>query len=184
MSGSDAATSLDGGSCPVIFTSALTKSCTTASDCTLVRHDDCCGGVITAIRVGSDASFASAEQAYQTCVPGCGVRGCFHADMAEDGQTLAGAGRAFAAECQGGRCTSVVTVGSSCASDGDCSSGQICVAFTTNLGPSSTTTLSCRGNPCGASALACTCAGSICTGFLAGLCSVNNGRLTCDDGRQ
>jgi hypothetical protein len=168
----------------VTFTSALTKSCTTASDCRLVRHDDCCGGVITAIRVGSDASFASAEQAYQTCVPGCGVRGCFHADMAEDGETLAGAGRAFAAECQGGRCTSSVTMGSSCASAGDCGSGQICVAFVTNLGPTSTTTLSCRGNPCGASALACTCAGSICTGFLAGLCNVNNGQFTCDDGRQ
>jgi len=182
--GTDAATTTDAGSCSASFSNTLTKDCTTASDCVLVRHNDCCGNVITAVRSGTEASFATAEQAFQSCVPGCNVRGCFHADAAENGQTLVATGQAFAAQCQGGRCTSVVTTGSECASDGDCAAGEICVAFVTNLGPTSTTTLSCRGNACGATALSCTCAGSDCTGFFSGICTVNAGRLACDDGRK
>jgi hypothetical protein len=166
------------------YTSALTKDCTTAADCELVAHNDCCGTVVTAIRVGTDVSFMTADQAFQACVPGCGVRGCGHPDMAEDGQELGTVGQSFAAECQNGRCTSVVTMGSNCAADTDCGAGQICVAYVTNLGPTSSTQLACRGNPCGASALSCTCAGSVCTGFYSALCTVGNGRLTCDDGKQ
>jgi len=182
--GTDAATTTDAGSCPASFSSALAKNCTSSSDCVLVRHNDCCGTIVTAIRSGSEASFATAEQTFHSCVPGCDVRGCFHADIAENGQTLTGTGQAFAAQCVSGRCTTVVTAGSNCSSDGDCAAGEVCVAFVTNLGPTSTTTLSCRGNACGAAALSCTCAGSDCTGFFSGICSVNAGRLTCGDGRQ
>jgi hypothetical protein len=182
---SDGARTTDAGSCPASFTAALVKDCTTAADCVLVRHNDCCGGVITAIRAGSDASFSAAEQAFQSCVPGCNVRGCFHADFAENQQSITGAtNEAFAAQCVNGRCTSVVTTGSNCAVDGDCGTGEICVAFITNLGPTSTTALSCRGNPCRTSAVSCACAGSICTGFFAGQCSFNAARLSCNDGRQ
>jgi hypothetical protein len=84
------------------------KDCSTAADCVLANHNDCCGTIVVAIRTGTSSSFATAEQAFQSCVPGCAVRGCFHADLAEDGQTLS-TGKAFAAQCQSGRCTSVVT---------------------------------------------------------------------------
>src|SRR5215471_8778526 len=167
-----------------MFESAIVKTCTTAADCELVRHFDCCGNIVTAIRSGTDATFATAEQAFNSCVPGCNVRGCFHADMAEDLGTITSSTQSFAAQCQAGRCTSVVTTATTCSSDSDCGAGQICVAFVTHVGPSSSTQLACHGNPCGGSALSCTCASSACTAFFAGLCSVNAGRLTCDDGRQ
>lgn len=184
-SGTDATSTTDAGSCPASFSSALVKSCTTAADCVLEPHFDCCGNVITAIRAGTEATFTAAQQAFESCVPGCRVRGCAHADFAENQQSIAGTtNQAFAAECVNGRCTSVVTTGSNCATDGDCGTGEICVAFVTNLGPTSTTTLSCRGNTCGASPLSCACAGSICTGFFSGICTVNGARLSCDDGRQ
>jgi hypothetical protein len=183
--GSDAASTIDAGSCSATFSAALVKECVTTADCVLVRHNDCCGGVITAIRAGSDAAFNAAEQAFQSCVPGCSVRGCFHADFAENQQSITGTtNQAFAARCMNGRCASVVTTGSNCTVDGDCGTGEICAAFTTNLGPTSTTSLTCRGNPCGGSALSCACAGSICTGFFAGQCTVNTARLSCNDGRQ
>jgi hypothetical protein len=159
------------------------KACSTNADCTLARHNDCCGGVIVAVRTGTDSSFTAAEQTYHSCVPGCDTRGCFHADMAEDGQMLASTGQAFAAECRSGSCTSVVTAGPACAADGDCGPGEICVGFVTTLGPTSSTQLVCRGNPCGASSLSCTCASSVCTGWT-GLCLVNGGRLYCNDGRN
>jgi len=49
----------------------------------------------------------AAEAAYLACVPGCGSRGCFHADVAEEGGTP-GTGQAIYAECRAGRCLSVV----------------------------------------------------------------------------
>jgi len=167
------------------FASALMKDCSTTADCVLARHNDCCGGVIVAIRTNTDSSFAAAEQTYHGCVPGCDARGCFHADMAEDGQTLAATtGEAFAAECVNGRCTSVVTTGSTCSADSDFGPGEICVGFVTTFGPTTMTQLACRANPCGASPLACGCGSSICVGFYAGQCIFNSGRLYCDDGRQ
>ena len=177
--------SIDAGSCAANFAGALTKDCSTAADCELVKHNDCCGTVVTAIRVGSDASFTAAEQAYQSCVPGCAVRGCFHYDMAEDNNgMLTATGQSFAAECQSGRCTSVVTTGPACTVNTDCGAGEICAAYVNNLGPTSTTTLACRGNPCGAAPLDCTCAGSVCTGFYSAICTVNGSQLTCNDGKQ
>ena len=184
-SGTDGATTIDAGSCSASFSSALVKNCTTAADCVLERHFDCCGNVITAIRAGTESTFTAAQQAFESCVPGCNVRGCFHADFAENQQSITGTtNEAFAAACVNGSCTSVVTTGSNCTADGDCGAGEICAAFVTNLGPTSMTMLSCRGNSCGSSALSCACAGSICTGFYAGICTVNAARLTCDDGRQ
>jgi hypothetical protein len=184
-SGTDAGSTIDAGSCSASFASALVKNCTTAADCVLDRHFDCCGNVITAIRAGTESTFTAAQQAFESCVPGCNVRGCDHADFAENQQSIVGTtNEAFAAECVNGRCTSIVTTGSNCTTDANCGAGEICVAFVTNLGPTSTTTMSCRGNSCGASALSCTCAGTICTGFYSGICTVNAARLTCDDGKQ
>ena len=121
-SGADAGSGIDAGSCPANFTSALMKDCSTAADCMLAPHFDCCGNVVVAIRTGTDASFATAQQAYESCVPGCRLRGCDHADRAEDGQTLTTTGQAFAAQCQSGRCASVVTTGptSACPAGGSC----------------------------------------------------------------
>ena len=121
-SGSDAGSGIDAGSCPTSFTSALNKNCSIAADCVLAPHFDCCGNVIVAIRTGTDASFATAQQNFESCVPGCRLRGCDHADKAEDGQTLTTTGQAFAAQCQSGRCTSVVTTGptSACLAQGSC----------------------------------------------------------------
>ena len=57
-------------------------------------------------------------------------------------------------------------------------------AFVTTVGPTSSTKMECRANLCGDRQLSCTCASSACAGFGAGLCSVRDDRLTCDDGRQ
>src|SRR5206468_806970 len=94
--------------CSATFGAALVKDCTSAADCVLANHNDCCGKVVTAIKMGTTTSFEAADQSYQACVPGCGVRGCFHADMAEDGKTLGSVGDAFAAVCQSSRCSSTV----------------------------------------------------------------------------
>ncbi|HYJ10179.1 MAG TPA: hypothetical protein VEX18_14250, partial [Polyangiaceae bacterium] len=41
------------GSCEATFADALVKDCTTADDCALVQHFDCCGNVVTAINSGA-----------------------------------------------------------------------------------------------------------------------------------
>jgi hypothetical protein len=163
-SGSDAGSGTDAGSCPGSFTTALIKSCSTAADCLLAPHFDCCGNVIVAVRTGTDASFATAQQNFESCVPGCRLRGCDHADRAEDGQTLTAPGQAFAAQCQSGLCTSVVTTGPTSDCGGrKCLTGEICVqlgrypgTFTPDAGPP-TTTPTCVVVPaaCGANQPSC-----------------------------
>jgi hypothetical protein len=74
--------------------------------------------------------------------------------------------------------------GGSCQTNADCGAGGLCVAYVTNRGPTSTTTFSCRANPCGQSPLSCSCAASLCAGFGAGYCSVSGDQLKCDDGGQ
>jgi hypothetical protein len=151
----------------------------------LAKHFDCCGNVVVGIRNGTNATFTAAQQTFESCVPGCHLRGCFHADMAEDGKGVSAAGEAFVAKCQNNRCTSVVgTNPATCTTNADCGAGRLCVGFVTNIGPTSTTKHECRDNPCGGAALACACASSICTGAAFPLCSVNGSQLTCDDGRQ
>jgi hypothetical protein len=97
----------DGGSCADRFVAAVDKRCASVGDCTTANHSDCCGTVVVGIRAGTQATFTAAEQAFQTCVPGCGLRGCFHADLAEDQQStmsLDGAARAIVVRCDNGRC--------------------------------------------------------------------------------
>jgi hypothetical protein len=175
----------DAGSCGGNFTNALVKDCTTESECVLATHNDCCGNVMVAIRNGTNATFTAAEQAFQSCVPGCGLRGCFHADTAEDGKQAGSVGQAIVAQCQNKRCTSVVgTNPASCATNTDCGAGRLCVAFVSNIGPMTSTKRECRDNACGAAALACGCASSTCTGAGFPFCGVSGSQLTCDDGRQ
>jgi hypothetical protein len=170
-------------SCAAAFTAALVKTCATAADCQLVKHDDCCGTQVVAIKSGTQASFASAEQTYRGCVPGCGQRGCFHADLAEEGGSP-GAGQTIVAECRSARCLSVVrSEPAACATNGDCGIDRLCVAYVTNVGPTSTTKRQCRANPCGAGPLACSCAGSLCAAPNS-FCSVREDQVVCDDGRQ
>ena len=171
--------------CSAAFSDALVKDCTSAADCVLANHDDCCGNVVTAIKKGTTASFDAADQSFQACTPGCGVRGCFHADTAEDGKQLGSVGDAFAAVCQSSRCTSTVVPGASeCNVDADCSPGLVCVAFVTNAGATTTTTRACHANPCNNITASCGCGSGICTSAGFPLCSVNGTQLVCDDGRQ
>jgi hypothetical protein len=170
-------------SCASTFAAAVAKDCSSAADCVLVDGDDCCGTVKIAIKAGTEASFAAAEAAYLACVPGCGLRGCFHADVAEEGGTP-GAGQGIFSECRGGRCLSVVrNTPASCSSNSDCGADRLCVSFVTNVGPTSMTTRQCRPNPCSSAQLACTCAGSLCTAPTS-ICSVRGDQVICEDGRQ
>jgi hypothetical protein len=91
-------------SCGDVFLSSLGKTCAGDTDCTTANHNDCCGTVVLGIRVGTETSFASAESAFQSCVPGCGLRGCFHATWAESGPANADAG-AIVVHCDTGACT-------------------------------------------------------------------------------
>jgi hypothetical protein len=77
----------DGASCASVFFAALEKTCSADGDCATANHDDCCGTVVVGIKAGTQAQFATAEQAFLACESGCGGRGCFHADTAEDGRT-------------------------------------------------------------------------------------------------
>ena len=170
-------------SCESTFEAALDRRCATADDCALVMHSDCCGNVVTGVAKGSQAAFTAAESAYFTCVPGCGSRGCFHADRAEVGGTP-GVGQTIVPVCKDQRCSSMVSPPSAmCMSDVDCRSGRLCVTFVTNVGPSSTTRLECRDNPCGAAPVTCACAGSLCTGATR-FCSGSGIALRCEDGKQ
>ena len=178
--GTDAGSAIDAGSCPANFTSALMKSCSTAADCVLASHFDCCGNLVVAIRTGTDASFATAQQAYESCVPGCRLRGCDHADRAEDGQTLTAAGQAFAAQCQSGRCTSVVTTGptSACLAGGSCDPTSSTACNYCDRGGTLQQFCECTMN--GAGQGSWTCGGSMACGSTN--CGLNGS--TCDLRRQ
>jgi hypothetical protein len=174
----------DGGpaTCDSDFKSAVSKDCTSNVDCTLANHSDCCGTVVIGIRKGTDAVFSTAEKAFQSCVPGCGLRGCFHPTTAEDGNMVSMVGQAIFARCENNKCASVVAVAPACVATRDCAVGQICVTFASGL-PNAAARQECRSNPCGAGETpTCTCAATVCSGFGAGLCSANGSDLTCRDG--
>jgi hypothetical protein len=99
----------DGGpiSCDANFKSALVKDCQSETDCALLNHNDCCGTVVIAVKKGTEATFTAAESAFQTCVPGCGLRGCFHADMSEDMKHATSPGM-IVAVCQNKLCMSTI----------------------------------------------------------------------------
>jgi hypothetical protein len=182
--GAGGATPEDAGpaSCDSAFKTAVIKDCTSDWECSLIDHSDCCGTVVVAIRKGTDAAFSTAEQAFQSCVPGCGTRGCSHATMAEDGNTPGMVGQAIFARCDNQRCTSVVAVAPNCVATKDCAVGQICVTYASGL-PSAPVRRECRSNPCGMTdATTCTCAGSVCKGFGIGSCSIKGTDVTCSDG--
>jgi hypothetical protein len=102
-------TASDGGpgSCDSTFKNALVKDCQSETDCALLNHNDCCGTVVIAVKKGTEATFAAAESAYQTCVPGCGLRGCFHADLSEDMKPATSPGQ-IVAVCQNKICRSTI----------------------------------------------------------------------------
>jgi hypothetical protein len=174
------------GSCEATFADALVKDCTTADDCELVQHFDCCGNIVTAINSGAKAAFDAAEEAHLACVPGCELRGCFHADAAEDNKMLVNADDMFVAKCVDQRCTSTVTSpGRECTLDSDCGGGEVCVGFTTTVGPTSSTTYECHVNICSDVTAKCGCASSICTNAGFPLCFDSaQFQMMCDDGRQ
>jgi hypothetical protein len=98
----------DGGpsSCDSNLKSALVKDCQSETDCALVHHNDCCGTVVIAVKKGTEAGFPAKESAFQSCVPGCGLRGCFHADMAEDRKPASAPGQMIVAICDNKMCRS------------------------------------------------------------------------------
>lgn len=173
------------GTCEATLADALVKDCTTAADCVLVKHFDCCGYIVTAINSGATAAFEAAEEAYVACVPGCELRGCAHADAAEDNKMLVNAGDEFVAQCNNQRCTSTVTSpAGECMLDSDCGPGEVCVGFTTTVGPTSSTTYECHINVCNDATAKCGCASSICTSAGFPICGDGVSQMMCDDGRQ
>jgi hypothetical protein len=102
-----------------------------------------------------------------------------------------GDGGRIEAACSGGSwslSTIACEVAPPCGSDSNaspCADGELCVAVTTNAGPSSTTSYSCQDNPCDPFPTDCSCAQSLCTAAAAPLCvSADARRLNCDDGNQ
>lgn len=85
----------------------IDRACAAPSDCVLATHFDCCGNVRLGIHAGTDALFATAEAAFQTC-RACPALGCAHPDVAEDGRTQTMTGDAIVAACVANRCTSVL----------------------------------------------------------------------------
>lgn len=184
--GLGAATSQDSGAdltatCNSVFTSALNQDCTSAADCSLVDHNDCCGTIRIAIHKGTDAVFTAAEAAFQSCVP-CSAHSCFHQTKAEDLDVITMDGQAIFARCESLRCTSIVTNAPACVASKDCALGQICVTFASEL--SVTSRSECRSNPCASDVPTCQCAAPVCAGFGAGICSANGGDIICNDVRQ
>jgi hypothetical protein len=93
----------DAASCGATFVASLDKNCSVDSDCATANHDDCCGTVVVGIRAGTQTTFASAEQAFMTCEPGCGDRGCYHPTLAEIGQASPDAST-IVVHCDAGAC--------------------------------------------------------------------------------
>jgi hypothetical protein len=102
--------SSDGGlaACESNLKSALVKDCQTETDCALLNHNDCCGTIVIAVKKGTEAGFTAAEAAYQSCVPNCLGRGCFHADMSEDHNQVGMVGQSIVAVCVNKLCMSTV----------------------------------------------------------------------------
>ena len=100
------ATPGDAGACADQLAAATDKTCIVPSGCALVTHCDCCGNIMVSVKTGTEAAYAAAEAAYQTC-RACGPRGCTHPDRAEDGTTPK-TGQSIVSICSAGRCTSIV----------------------------------------------------------------------------
>jgi hypothetical protein len=98
--------SMDRVPCEAAYQASLDRACTVPTDCGLTSHEDCCGTVKIAVRSGTESAALAAEATYAACFD-CGARGCFHADLAEDGAAPQ-AGQAIIATCVANRCVSVV----------------------------------------------------------------------------
>ena len=80
----DAAATLQ--QCAAAF--VVDRTCTTAADCVLLTHPDCCGPIEIGVATAGQAAAGSAETTFGACeAAACGARGCAHADQAEDGTT-------------------------------------------------------------------------------------------------
>src|SRR5580765_740951 len=83
--------------CEGTFDQQVNRSCTSAGDCVLLTHPDCCGPI--AIGVNAEAQTQPAEMSYETCMnAACGARGCGHPLEAQDGKTPS-AGQSIVATC-------------------------------------------------------------------------------------
>jgi hypothetical protein len=148
----------------------------------LVGHNDCCGTIVIGIRKGTDAVFTAAEAGYQSCVPRCSERICFHPTQAENFDVITRNGQAIFARCDSLRCTSVVSNALPCLVAKDCPVGQICVTFAS--GPSATSRRECRSNPCASATPTCLCAAPVCTVFGTAVCSESDGDIVCTGGQM
>ena len=96
----------DPATCKATLEASIDRSCAAATDCVLVHSSDCCGTVVIAVKKGTESGFAAVETQYETCLS-CGGRGCFHADLAEDGGAPQ-AGQSIVATCAAQRCKATV----------------------------------------------------------------------------
>ncbi len=78
------------------------KRCASDADCVIADRGDCCGTTKVGVRKGTETAFVAANTQALSCIPGCGLRGCFHADVDEEGKT----GSSFIATCDTGACRS------------------------------------------------------------------------------
>jgi len=135
--------------------------------------------------------------------PGCAAPIC-QSDVAEDGascdecstasvceyEDCGGAGH-LEATCSGGTwqvsataCDAAPPCGED-ATASPCADDEVCVAATTNAGPTSATGYSCEANPCAPFVTSCECAVSLCEATGAQLCVGADARTVfCDDGNQ
>jgi len=94
--------------CTADFDPSIVKTCTTAADCVLLGHDDCCGTTELGIAASDQAAAMQAEATYDACANvACGARGCASATRSEDGMVPMGS-QTIVPTCVAGVCGSTV----------------------------------------------------------------------------
>jgi hypothetical protein len=137
------------------------KSCSVDTDCAKIRYTrDCCGtNVWVAVRSDRMNDMVACLETRPE-FPACGCAS--FADTVEDGRVVNGSGDDVVARCVANQCQSRVKARTcGLASPTTCTENQLCVAYETTIGPSSTTEYACVTNPCTGTPN-CTCAQSIC----------------------
>jgi hypothetical protein len=94
--------------CEAMFDMSFARPCTTAADCVLLTHFNCCAEVDIGVAKADLAAAMAAETVFGACMaPACGGRGCGGQTSAEDGKIPQGA-QAIVPVCVNDACTSTV----------------------------------------------------------------------------
>ena len=94
--------------CQAGFDPSLVQTCTTAADCVLLAHDDCCGATMLGVTASDQAAAMAAETTYDACANlACGARGCDSVTTSSDGHVPTG-NQMIVPTCVAGVCGSTV----------------------------------------------------------------------------